>query len=700
MMRPAKFLIISLFSLLLLVFIGTQAASADEFYTVTFERNVGTQSYTFKTQIKYPDTDLLLTTSVPTRDYYNFAGWGLTSNATVADYLPGGNYTDDSSITLYAIWEPMIPLGSIVAPTTINHPAALWVGDVWFSFTVPESGYYHLFTNDQYKKGSGSTSTGIYTYRTDEWGYRFHESVVQDTDLTRKDIELLCYLEADQEYYLLIYGVKEKPLALNVETVEHIITYDRNVGTTSSITNLQIKEPGTDLIISSKAPSRDRYMFLGWSTDPMATVPSYLPGDTYSQDASLALYAVWEGTIDLGTLSDSIIIEHAAPIVTQHIWFKFTVEESGTYYLYTTNQHKAHCSSSATGVYARVPIGEGYYSWEQIGHDQGSVSNEIDITVDLTAGDEYYFEILTSSATSLSVNFFKPNVMIYYDRNTGAQSATYFATQIKFPGREFTIYPNIPNRNYYAFLGWSSSPDATTAQYLPGDPYETDESAILYAVWEPMIDLGDITGPTSIRHAAPPCTGDLWFKFTVSENGYYHFYTTNNHKQYGGSTSTGITTYRYDTYGYRYQDEICRDSNLTTSEVDLLCYLSIDQEYYFNIYTTTNKALVMECVPQHNSTLLISNLRLPFDTATIETEAFANCHFDSVLIPANVQEIQVGAFSECINLKEIAILSKTVTIEPEAFTGLPNDAVIIAPLNSTAYNYAKDNHINFRRLEE
>lgn len=56
-------------------------------------------------QTKSYDTTLKLSTTIPTRQYYNFLGWSTSSTATSPTYLAGGNYTANAGITLYAVWE-------------------------------------------------------------------------------------------------------------------------------------------------------------------------------------------------------------------------------------------------------------------------------------------------------------------------------------------------------------------------------------------------------------------------------------------------------------------------------------------------------------------------------------------------------------------------------------------------------------------
>lgn len=72
-------------------------------------------------------------------------------------------------------------------------------------------------------------------------------------------------------------------------------TYKITYYLTGGIGNIppQTKQSGTDIVLSSVIPRRTGYNFGGWSTTVGGTV-AYDPGDVYSSDADLSLYAVWE----------------------------------------------------------------------------------------------------------------------------------------------------------------------------------------------------------------------------------------------------------------------------------------------------------------------------------------------------------------------------------------------------------------------
>lgn len=81
-------------------------------YAVTYNANGGTGEPAAQT--KTHGVSLTLTTSKPTKPNYTFKGWATTATGDVS-YQPGGTYTGNAALTLYAVWE-----SSYVLPILYN----------------------------------------------------------------------------------------------------------------------------------------------------------------------------------------------------------------------------------------------------------------------------------------------------------------------------------------------------------------------------------------------------------------------------------------------------------------------------------------------------------------------------------------------------------------------------------------------------
>lgn len=72
-------------------------------YTVTFDPNGGSGGPDIQKKIE--NRTLTITTKQPTRNGYNFVGWGLEKNSTTPTYVGGDVYTENADLKLYAIWQ-------------------------------------------------------------------------------------------------------------------------------------------------------------------------------------------------------------------------------------------------------------------------------------------------------------------------------------------------------------------------------------------------------------------------------------------------------------------------------------------------------------------------------------------------------------------------------------------------------------------
>lgn len=96
-------------------------------YTVTYKANGGSGEPA--NQTKTYGKILTLSTSKPTRTNYTFKGWATSSTGAVS-YQPGGGYSQNAAITLYAVWEL-----SYVLPKIYNTKAE-WVADQGDSISI------------------------------------------------------------------------------------------------------------------------------------------------------------------------------------------------------------------------------------------------------------------------------------------------------------------------------------------------------------------------------------------------------------------------------------------------------------------------------------------------------------------------------------------------------------------------------------
>ncbi len=89
-------------------------------------------------------------------------------------------------------------------------------------------------------------------------------------------------------------------------TKQYVIEYSANGGTGAP--SSQIKTHDVTLQLSSDVPTRTNYIFQGWATSSTGAV-AYQPGDNYTANAAVTLYAIWQAAKStLSTITSSVNI--------------------------------------------------------------------------------------------------------------------------------------------------------------------------------------------------------------------------------------------------------------------------------------------------------------------------------------------------------------------------------------------------------
>lgn len=88
------------------------------------------------------------------------------------------------------------------------------------------------------------------------------------------------------------------------------VTYSANGGSNTPSQQTKIKDEY--LTITSSIPVRAHYIFKGWASSKTATEPQYKPGEYYTKNTAITLYAVWEPEVytisfDPGNGEDEIV---------------------------------------------------------------------------------------------------------------------------------------------------------------------------------------------------------------------------------------------------------------------------------------------------------------------------------------------------------------------------------------------------------
>ena len=237
-------------------------------YTVSYNANGGSGAP--GSQTKTYGSTLTLSSTKPTRTGHTFKNWNTASGGGGTSYNPGGSYTSNSAVTLYAQWTANTYKITYNANGGSGAPAAQTYtyassGTVNLSSTVPtKTGYTFLGWS------TSSTATAASYSAGQAWS------------------------KSNASNYTL-YAVWQ----VNTYT----ITYNANGGENAPAAQSYTYAASGTITLTAAIPIRDKYEFKGWAESAIATSPTIQPGDSWNKSTTknVTLYAVWE-KLELCTL--------------------------------------------------------------------------------------------------------------------------------------------------------------------------------------------------------------------------------------------------------------------------------------------------------------------------------------------------------------------------------------------------------------
>lgn len=378
-------------------------------YTISYNANGGSNAPASQTKVH--GVTLTLSSTIPYRFNYEFLGWSASSSATTATYTAGGSYTGNSSVILYAVWKYK------PATYTVSYDANSGTGapgrqtktyDVTLTLTtIQPTRKNYLFLG--WSKDRNATSAS----------YSAGGSYTDNADVTLYAVWLY-----DPETYT--------------------VRYDGNGGTGAPAS--QTKTYGVPLTLSAVKPTRTGYEFLGWSNDPMTMLTNYAPGERYTDEASITLYAVWRYVPKTYTVSYDANGGGNTPASQ-------TKTENVTLILTST-----------------IPTRYGYTF-------KGWATSSSATSAIYQAGSSYTANEGVTLYAVWEINTYT----VSFNANGGTNAPN---SQKKTHGQNLILTVAIPTRANHVFLGWATDSSATSIAYAPGATYTAEEDVTLYAVWQ------------------------------------------------------------------------------------------------------------------------------------------------------------------------------------------------------------------------
>lgn len=259
------------------------------------------------------------------------------------------------------------------------------------------------------------------------------------------------------------YGTIKCSASVTVPALEtYKITYGANGGTGAP--SAQTKYHGIDITLSTTRPTRTGYTFVRWNTNTSNTGTAYAPGATYTKNAALTLYAIWQAVTyavsynanggtgapasQTKTYGVNLTLSSTKPTRTGYTFLRWNTKADGTGTNYSSGA--VYSANAAVTLYAQWEVAE--YS----------------ITYNINGGTG------TVPASQLHLT---PNSSVTLASTSGI------------------------SKQYKTCLGWATSASATEATYASEAVIKITSNLTLYAVW-----------------AAKKVTVNLWYidKYTVA----------------------------------------------------------------------------------------------------------------------------------------------------------------------------------------
>ena len=512
------------------------APPAPTTYTVSYNANGGSGAPASQTKTK--DIALTLSGTKPTRSGYTFLGWATSSSATSASYQPGGSYTANASVTLYAVWSCNHPSSKKVWDTgcdwrTVcdNCGATLSSGTLHGPYTYGDWIYYSGSQHSRYKTCiHGDYTTTEYASHNTSAQYEQYSASQHKKYSYCADCNSTVGTTSYESHTFTSSTVNGQVVSTcnlcgytKTSAQTYTVSYNANGGYNAPAS--QTKVHGVTLTLSSSVPYRFNYEFVGWATNSNSSGASYYAGGSYTDNASVTLYAVWRykpatytvafdangGTnapsSQTKTYGVTLTLTTTIPTRANYRFVGWSKDRNATSASYTAGgSYTDNASVTLYAVWAYSP--ESYtVRYDANGGTGAPASQSKTHGVPLTlsavkptrAGYEFLGWATSKNATAseyapserytdeASVTFYAvwryvpKTYTVSYDANGGSNAP---GTQTKTENVALTLASTIPAREGCTFRGWATTPTATTADYQPGGSYTANAAVTLYAVWE------------------------------------------------------------------------------------------------------------------------------------------------------------------------------------------------------------------------
>lgn len=429
-------------------------------YKITFDANGGSGGPSYQT--KWHDEALTLTSSKPTRTGHTFSHWDTQSDGSGTNYSSGGTYPkgNNAAATLHAYWNIIKYTISYSANGGSGAPSAQtknYGATATISSTVPTRTGYNFVEWRTKSDGTGTAYSGGDSYST--------------------NANLTLYAKWAKKTYTVSYSASGA----------------------SNVPSSQTKTHDTALKLSTTKPTKTNYVFKEWRTNSDGTGTAYSPGDSYTGNANVTLYAQWYAPY---TVSYSANGGSGAPSAQTKVY------------------NQALTLSSTTPTRTNYV----FKNWKAT---NGTSYNP---------GDSY----TANASTTMTAQWYAPYT-VSYDANGGGAKPD---SQTK-PYNGSVAVASVPTsdaskyKQNCTFGGWNTKADGSGTNYAGGANYTANANVTLYAKWttayaSPTVSITKIYRANSSGNASDEGT-------YLALEGTYNVYDTGSNSHSWSATCHNVT---------------------------------------------------------------------------------------------------------------------------------------------------------------
>lgn len=262
----------------------------------------------------------------------------------------------------------------------------------------------------------------------------------------------------------------------------YTITYDLN-GASGTAPTAQAKKHGQAVPLSTEVPTREGFTFLGWGTTAKATAASYQPGDMYSVDGTITLYAVWEINKYTVTLPGGAGYT-TAPTGTNSV-------DWGSNFTFTVIVDREYAAKEPAVQYST----DGGKTWMAI-NGTGTVSDNSAATWTYTiqgVTTDYIVSIDVARNTTHTVSFITATL----DNGTVTAGDAFLKQSVEHG--YYAPTPAAPEREGFKFLGYYAKNDTASGTIAGYESFPFEQQILkdtdIYAIYAPITPV--ITWPST-----------------------------------------------------------------------------------------------------------------------------------------------------------------------------------------------------------